>query len=211
MKKHLALVSAIAIMTTAIPALADGPSDSWYMSASGDITKPQNSTISGTSTGKVDYGFSSGGDLAAGYETGPVRGELELGYHALGIKDVTVGAGAKTSATGDMKIPTLMANAYYDLHNSTRFTPYIGGGLGMAHLEFPTGLGYGNTSGTDNRFAYQGMLGVSYSPESLPATDWSLGYRYLGTSAPQFTSATGHISADSLKTNSVELGFRYHF
>lgn len=211
MKRQLALVGAFAILTATIPAHADDHSDSWYVSGSGDITKPQNSTISGTSTGKVDYGFSSGGDMALGYQAGPVRGELELGYHALGIKNTTVGAGPETSASGDMKIPTLMANGYYDFHNSSRFTPYVGGGLGVAHLEFPTNLGFGNTSSTDNRFAYQGMVGVSYTPESLPATNWSLGYRYLGTSAPQFKTATGSISAESLKTNSVELGLRYHF
>ena len=211
MKKHLALVSVIAIMITAMPALADGPSDSWYMSASGDITKPQNSTISGTSAGKVNYGFSSGGDLAVGYDMSGFRSELEFGYHALGIKSVTVGAGPNASSSGDMKIPTLMINAYYDFHNSTRFTPYVGGGLGAAHLGFPTSSGFGNTGSSDNRFAYQAMTGLAYTPESMPATDWSVGYRYLGASAPQFTSATGHISADAMKTHSLEFGFRYHF
>ena len=150
--------------------------------------------------------------MAFGFADGGARVELEGGgYHALGIKKVVVGAVPNTNPKGDMKIATLMANAYYDFHNSTRFTPYIGGGVGAARIGFPENNGFANTHSTDNRFAYQGMMGVSYTPESLPSTDWSVGYRYLGTTAPTFKSATGSISADALKTSSLELDLKYHF
>lgn len=218
MKKCLALAGAITVMTAAMPALADDHSSSWYVGGSGGVTMPRNSTITGTSTGKVDYGFSSGGDLAFGYKpealnfsAGDVRAEIEGGYHALGLKKVVIGGVPNTNPKGDMKIMTVMANAYYDVHTSTPFTPYIGGGIGEAMLNFPKNNGFGNTKSGDNQLAYQFMTGVSYTPESMPSTDWSLGYRYLGSSAPQFTTAGGHVSSDALSTHSVELGFRYKF
>ena len=218
MNKYLALVGALAVMTAAAPAHADNRGGSWYMGASGDVTKPRNSTITGTSTGTADYGFSSGGDLAFGYEpeafnssTGDVRAEIEGGYHALGLNKVVVGGVPNASPKGDMKIMTIMANAYYDFHTSTPFTPYIGGGVGDAAISFPKGNGFGNTGGSDRKIAYQAMTGISYTPESMPSTDWSFGYRYLGTGAPQFRTAGGHISSNALSTSSAELGFRYHF
>ena len=212
MKKHLAFMGVLSLVTyVTTPAQAnDYNNNSWYISASGDISSPQNSSVSGTATGNVNYGFSSGGNLALGYETGPFRTELEGGYHALGLKNVTVG-GATTSASSDMKMTTLMVNGYYDFHNSSAFTPYIGAGLGWAHLNFPTNLGFGNTKGSDNRLAYQAMIGVSYTPPSMPNTDWFAGYHFLGTSSPSFATNTGSISVKPIRDHSFEVGFRYHF
>ena len=218
MKKKLAFACALGLMTAASSAFAESNGGSWYAGGSGGMTMPKNSTITGTTAGKADYGFSSGANLALGYrpeafmsDTGSVRTEIEGGYHALGLDKVTVGGVVNNNPKGDMKITTVMANAYYDFHTGTSFTPYIGGGIGDAMIDFPKSNGFGNTKSGDSQFAYQAMAGVSYTPESMPATDWSVGYRYLGTSSPDFKTAGGHISSDALSTNSVEIGFRYNF
>ena len=67
------------------------------------------------------------------------------------------------------------------------------------------------TKSSDNRLGYQFMTGVSYTPTSMPKTDWTLGYRYLGTTSPQFTTATGNVKLDALHASNLELGFKYHF
>lgn len=189
------------------------------MGVSGNLTVPQNSNISGATSGKVKYGFSSGGNVALGYEpsmfnssVGDVRAEFEAGYHALGVNKVIANGVTNSNPNGDFQMATFMGNVYYDFHTNTRFTPYIGAGLGDAHESFSKKNGLGNTSRNDDELAYQAMFGVSYTPESMPKTDWSLGYRYLGTTEPTFAAAGGtDVKFNSISTSNIELAFRYHF
>jgi len=212
MNKYLALVGALAVMTAAAPAHADNRGGSWYMGASGDVTKPRNSTITGTSTGTADYGFSSGGDLAFGYEpeafnssTGDVRAEIEGGYHALGLNKVVVGGVPNASPKGDMKIMTIMANAYYDFHTSTPFTPYIGGGVGDAAISFPKGNGFGNTGGSDRKIAYQ-VIRLSRCRPRTGRSDiaiWVPGRRSSGPRADIFHPTRSAPAARSLASGTI--------
>jgi hypothetical protein len=56
-----------------------------------------------------------------------------------------------------MSIPwAFMGNAYWDIETNTMFTPYLGLGIGAAHVDFDT------VGGEDDwEFAYQGMAGAS--------------------------------------------------
>ena len=143
--------------------------------------------------------------------TGDVRFEAEGGYHAFALDSITAGGVTTNKPNGDMKAETLMANAFYDLHTGSRFTPYIGAGIGEGHLQFPKNKGLTNTSDSDNVLAYQGMVGVSYTPESMPNTDLALGYRYLGFGKPSFNTPTGSTELSHVHENDVEFSFRYHF
>jgi len=216
--RFLAAVSLLATGFLATNAFAAGQSGPWYVGVSGDLSSPQSTNVTGTTTGNIDYKFSSGGNIAIGYEpqalknaTGDVRLEAEAGYHAFGLKDVTAGGVTNSNPTGDLKVATLMGNAYYDLHTGTQFTPYVGAGVGEAHIDFARNNGFGATQSSDNRLGYQFMTGVSYTPALMPKTDWSLGYRYLGTTSPQFTTATGNVKFDAIHASNFEIGFKYHF
>lgn len=59
-----------------------------------------------------------------------------------------------------------MANAYLDLDIGSRFTPYVGGGVGFSYHTMDTG------------FKYQGIVGVNYA--LCEKLDLSVDYRYLG-------------------------------
>jgi opacity protein-like surface antigen len=211
----------IALLVTgglATGAFAAEQDSSWYGSVSGDVAFPRDTAVTGTTDGNIKYKFSSGGNVALGYEpymlnnaTGDTRFEIEGGYHAFGLKDVTAGGVTNTSPTGDLKVMTLMGNAYYDLHTGTSFTPYIGAGVGDANIHLSKNNGFGAITSSDNRLGYQFMTGVSYTPQSMPHTDWSLGYRYLGTTSPQFTTSTGHVKLDAIHASNIEVGFKYHF
>ncbi|MCB1539177.1 MAG: porin family protein [Rhodospirillales bacterium] len=189
--------------------------DSFYVGAKGDIANPSNSSVSGSSTGKVKYGFSSGAGIVGGWQpealssdTGDVRFEGEASYHAMKLKNVL----ANTNPSGDLKAIALMGNAYYDFNTGTGFKPYVGAGVGQGFVKFPKGQGLGNSDSTQNVFAYQAMAGVSYTPESMPQTDWSLGYKYMGFEKPSFSDgAGGHVKLGSLHENAIEAGMRYHF
>ncbi|MBM3526017.1 MAG: OmpA family protein, partial [Alphaproteobacteria bacterium] len=67
--------------------------------------------------------------------------------------------------------------------------------------------------GTDNRFAYQGMIGVAYS--LTQQLKLSLDYRYFATLDPEFDARTAggaRTTVDSdYNAHAVMLGLRYHF
>jgi len=217
--KFLAAATLIASGLMATTAFAARQNGSWYAGISGDVSTLNSTNVTGATAGdNLKYKFSSGGNVAVGYEpqmfnngTGDVRLEVEGGYHAFGLKDVTAGGVENTSPNGDLRVATLMGNVYYDLHNSTSLTPYIGAGAGDAQINFAKNNGFGATTSSDNRFAYQFMAGVSYTMPSMPKVDWSLGYRFLGTTSPQFTTTTGDIKLDAIHASNAEIGLKYHF
>lgn len=195
-------------------AMAD-TSHPFYIGLQGNLAFPSDSDVSGATTGTVAYGTSSGIGAVVGWrpesmntDTGDVRAELEASYHAFGLDRVRT----NTNPGGDLKATTLMANAYYDFNLDSPIKPYIGAGVGQGFIKFPTGKGLTNTDSKDNVFAYQAMVGVSYTPESLPCTDWSLGYKYLGFEAPKFSTASAaDVKVSPLHESAIELGFRYNF
>jgi opacity protein-like surface antigen len=123
----------------------------------------------------------------------PSPGEERLFYDFTSTTDI------------NYKIHTLYFNAFVDWHNGTKFTPFIGGGLGASfvslrvfranHLSFrdqyinpedpedrgPQGVGSQTSSGyykgpAETRFSWHLSAGVSYSlTESI---DFELMYRY---------------------------------
>lgn len=205
---------AVSLLLFANAAQAADSSHPYYIGAKGDIAFPSKTDVKGASTGSVDYGFSSGAGVTLGWQppaldtsTGDVRAEFEAGYHAMGLDRVLT----NNNASGDFKATTLMGNVYYDVHTGSSFTPYVGAGLGQAFVRFPTGKGLGNTDDSDNVLAYQAMAGVSYTPESMPRTALSVGYKYLGFESPSFKTAGSHVKLDSPHESAVEFGVRYRF
>ena len=88
-----------------------------------------------------------GGGLAIGYDFDkrfdvPIRAEFEYVY----IGDIRSGefpgvskpTGSRIATFGSQKtdIQTLFLNAYYDIETGTMFTPYVGGGIGMAMFSY---------------------------------------------------------------------------
>lgn len=220
MKSYLPTIGLLAVSLAASGAYAGNHRQGeLYTSLSGDISYPHgNTNVTGSTSGTIKHSFSSGGNIALGYEPlemrsadGDVRFEVEGGYHALGLKDITIGGTTNSNPKGDLSVTTLMGNVYYDIRTNSNYTPYIGAGIGGARIGFDKSNGFSTTKSSDNQFAYQFMTGVSYTPDSMPNTDWSLGYRYLGTSGPSYKTTTGKVSFDNINESNIELGLRYHF
>ena len=76
---------------------------------------------------------------------------------------------------------SLMANGYYDFHfTDSSFTPYLGGGVGVASIGYDIG-GYTDAVATLTR---QFMAGVGYDID--PSTALTAGYRYFSGSDADF-------------------------
>ncbi len=158
----------------------------------------------GESTGKNklnDEVF--GASFAYGVKTGPIRTELELNWHD----------DAEEKDEGEkIKIEnnSVMLNAYYDIDTGTKFTPYVGAGLGMARLKVKhTGDDSDeNWSKSSNEFAWQLGAGVSYAATDNVSVD--LGYRYVDNGSFVIRDEEERNKWRS-RSNEFYLGVRYAF
>lgn len=164
----------------------------------------------GTMEFKPGFEFS----LSGGYNWGMLRLEGEVGYqkndidHISGcynglLGDVCV---SDISSSGDVTIYSFLANGYLDFVNSTAWTPYITGGIGVTKIEiddlkvdiFPIG------DSDDTVLAYQFGAGVTYTLNKNFAID--LKYRYIVMADPEFEGVDAEISI-----HHVYFGLRYTF
>ena len=136
---------------------------------------------------KYDWSDNIGGvRLAYGLEVpvwgGAFRPEIELGWNADAEKkssDPDFGDKEK------MKVSTYSAflNAYYDIHTGTFVTPYIGAGIGYAHIKskyqysneiYDDYVGY---KASEGNFAWNVGAGVAFALTDYLSVD--VGYKFI--------------------------------
>ena len=179
-KKCLVSVLGLALSGASIAAT---PVSGWYMAALGGVGYlPNNVSILGVNGADYDTAYNAGGAL--GYKSGPIRYEAEVIYMRGDAKAFNLAAVAQTGVSGDSEATAAMANIYYDFDDmSESFSPFIGLGIGYAHLSTtlnatgPTAVTTFKAS--DNVFAYQGTVGMTYNFSENAA--FTLAYSYLGT------------------------------
>lgn len=160
-------------------------------------------------------GTSFTGSLGLGYNWNddvPVRTELELGYRQF-EDDVSArpsGGGAVVSGKYTSRIATLMANAYWDFYNKTKFTPYLGAGLGVAAIDTKVSDSSGSVDNILATYALNVSAGCGYEVSDNVILD--LGYRYLRTGEASVESkATGNKMTGTPEAHEVTVGLRYEF
>ena len=163
---------------------------------------------------KTDTGYSL--SLALGYAPATTmtffqntRWELEYTYRKNDLNSV-----GGVALSGEISSNSGFFNLYYDFNNTSKWTPYIGAGVGMTNVEGNYGA---IVDFDDNVAAWQLMAGLAFAPETLPNTAWGLGYRYHDTfddvkfTTPTGTPAAGIASSYEYSNHSVELGARFRF
>jgi len=159
-----------------------------------------------------------GGALAAGYNFGPkfnapIRAEVEYALRSNSWNDKNGRVeGEAWSTKHTLNISTLFFNAYFDIPTGSPFTPYIGGGLGMAFNY--TGM-KGESVGEpvsrdryDTTFAWNAGAGVSYAFTENVSAD--LGYRFIGAGNREVKLGDTKISSTPY-INEFYLGGRFTF
>lgn len=165
----------------------------------------------GTVTHKSGNAF--GGAL--GYRVHPnVRAELEVTIRDNKVSTVDFTGTPFPFIDGDTRSTVTMVNAYYDLKTKTPFTPYVGGGIGMARITFenyrPEVAPTTSVSGGGHRFAYQAMLGILY--DISPRIALNLEYRYLKSNPIPIYSTLGDVDASAdYENDSALVGITYKF
>lgn len=180
------LVALFLLVALAMPALAKAEgmylAPKFLMSIQNTGTAERSSALAGSGISEYSQ-FTLGGALAAGYDFWPMhmvplRAELEF---AMRGNSETSWEGNLGSVKGTWNQSTLFANLYWDIHNDSPFTPWIGAGVGLAF----TYAGYdvhrgGVDMSMDDRFtnfAWNVGAGVAYSFNENFTID--AGYRYV--------------------------------
>ena len=169
-----------------------------------------------------------GGALAIGYDFNggysyPVRLELEVAMREkVNYSEKFANAFSDWAKMDyEIDVATLFANIYFDFHNKTDFTPYIGGGMGAARLKASTkfstngssylasmyrDMGFDKSETTWN-FAWNVGAGVAYTMTESISLD--LGYRYADFGS--MTIVKGINDKYDITGHEVLLGARFSF
>lgn len=161
----------------------------------------------------TDTGFGING--AAGYRFDDARVELEVAYTNNDVNGVTVNNLAEIPLDGGIESAQVMVNGYYDIPTNSRFSPYIGGGVGVATLtandvetNIP-GLGALALDDTGASFVFQAKAGVAYAINDQASA--FVGYRLHGLPGQNFRAFDADFDADTVLIHSIQLGARYEF
>jgi len=156
------------------------------------------------------------------------RGEIEFSYRNNDVRSLTadvpkISAFPEGTVSGDISAYALMVNVLKDLDfiGGDWVTPYVGGGVGFAHLDADfvgvrtlglNGLNNIVVDDSDRRFAYQGIAGLAFKLAESLSLDVS--YRYFGTLDPKFgglLQGTPFTYEGSYGNHSAFAGLRWNF
>ena len=121
------------------------------------------------------------------------------------------------SLSGDISVLTFMGNVYYDFDLGSGWTPYVGGGLGVASISLASKSAASGRTLADDKdtvFAYQagGGVGYEFATSEDHAITVSLDWRYFRTADPTFKgSVTGAAFDTEIGGHEISLGLRYGF
>lgn len=123
----------------------------------------------------------------------------------------------------ELRSQSLMLNGYYDFKNTSKFTPYLGAGVGVTRIKNKQSLNpeffieSDSQSDTSNTFTWSANVGVAYQVTENVALD--LGYRYVDAGEIEFNTNNSvffgpnsdmKTTAD-LVSHDYSLGIRYNF
>jgi opacity protein-like surface antigen len=224
MKKNLLIIAAL--ITLIMPAIcsATPPRPGPYVSGFAGISVPRDTNVTTSSfpdtfNDRVEFdpGAYVGG--TGGFDFGYLRLEGELSYRYSEIEAITdKNAGFQfRNVDGNLGAFAMMANAYFDLHNASPVTPYLGGGIGMAILHLSDTFGVDPQGGgdflyaeeDDAVFAYQVGAGLEIALNPILSLD--VGYRYFGTSEARFESGFTGTTDLKFESHNAMVGVRVKF
>lgn len=206
--RHLSLIAVAFLLLWRAPASAEGV----YIGAHGGSNLAFGSDIDDSANGLqeiwYDPGFGVGGTL--GYKWSfPLRTEGEFTYRRNKVDEIEI-SGSDIEASGNVTSMSIMANAFYDFENSSRWTPYVGGGLGAAKVSW-NDVEAGVREIDDDRWLFAAQIGAGVSFAITEAFLLSLDYRVLATEEVEIDDDSGDDIELGYVNSTIWLGLRYQF
>lgn len=223
MKTQRLAATALLLATTGLTGAAMAAEPAPYIGLQGAATFLHNADNSGSGV-NITSQYKAGYDVSGivGWNTGQDwRIEAEVGYRRNSLdkatitNDISLGPLPPAAAHGHVSTTDVMGNVWYDFDMGNGWKPYVGGGIGWAHIKFnnvSADIGGNSTllaNDSTNVFAYQVGAGIGY--ELAPRTTLSLDYRFFGTATPTLHLVDGTSFDSQYRTNNVGLSLRYRF
>lgn len=206
MKRLLAILILAAMLAMPQMAAAEGTgmylAPKFLMSIQNTGVVSRSWTLAGSGVDEYSQ-FTLGGALAIGLDLWeqqmiPLRLEVEFALRGDSEQDWTDNGRFTSQVKGLWNNSTLFANAFWDFHNDSPFTPYLGAGIGMAfnYTGYEVTLKNGETYSADDRFtnlAWNVGAGFSYDLNDFIALDAS--YRFVGLGYNEVSKTVDGITA----------------
>ncbi len=207
----------------------------WYLTIGAGAQTPSDQTVNSNGTlvspfftpllynfgnnnsTKLDLGGGFSGDVGVGYDFGALRTEITYGYSRASLNAVgaanPIGLGVfgivpfTNNVSGIINKNDVLWSLYYDFENNSRWTPYIGGGIGYTNLSTPSFSlnGFPTNSVNKGLFGWQAKVGVSYAMSYN--SDIYLEGVYQGAGG----YSSENLTFDSFNSWGGKVGFRYRF
>lgn len=155
-------------------------------------------------------GFSA--EVGVGYDFGALRTELSYSYDGARLGSYSDASGSVAYTGGQQGTTTLLLNAYWDIQTDSRWTPYLGAGIGYGwQNQANSGDQLGNRyqGYRAGAVAWQAKAGVSYS--LTPRGDLFAEVVYRGLGGFTAADAEASYSYDSFNRLGFQLGSRWRF
>lgn len=235
MNKSVILIGALATAVSVPTLAADGVLKDAYVSVKigANITDLNADRLSSPLTSEY-YDLSSDdnkslviGAVAFGWNLEPslhvpVRTELEYSVQEAHRFDSTyIFSGGYLKDSLKLNQQSIMWNTYIDWKNKTKFTPYLGVGIGATRIyakstlsrEIAEPINFGTTSRSNDNFVWSVGVGTSYAITPNLVAD--LSYKYIDSGKfTQYYSIFGTNDVTTnykLSANNFALGLRYSF
>ena len=142
-------------------------------------------------------------------------------FHSKEVSTNTIGD--KFEIDYKTKISTLMFNTYKNIITVDRFTPFIGGGVGVSFLhDKASGVGYNlghgivaildsTSSQAVTRFSYKLTAGVDIKLNENTVLDISYNYLNLGCNRPRILEGVNNMEARDYLVHNLVISARFNF
>jgi opacity protein-like surface antigen len=216
-------IVAFGLLATVVPAVAQAQEDKFYLK--GDLgaawtmetSLADISRSTGPQSGEVTFDTGARFGAVGGYKvTDWFAVEAELG---LCVSPLRSAEGLAPTVSGELFNLPFLANVHFQYPNRSRFTPYVGGGVGgsiaLLHAD-PIVLSrneiftvFRTLQGTESTvvFAYQAFAGVEYALNRNMSV--GLEYHFFGTTGPEWDAFQIRFGATEVHSASVSFSYRF--
>lgn len=216
MKKHAIIISGIVALSAA--GNVQAADKSWYVSGQVGVRAVEEQTISaggGTISLEQHNGLYASAAIGRYFNQSGIgfRGEIETAWRDAGRISRFDVNNVATPVTGDgLSALSVMANGIVDFNNQSRFTPYLGAGVGIISLDGDINAGANMISDSTTAFGVQAIGGVDTRISDTVSLFADL--RYQKAINPSLTlvgsAGSGDVAVD-YDSYTVGVGIRFRF
>ncbi len=156
-----------------------------------------------------DPGFVVGGTF--GYKFSfQMRLEGDLSYRRNQVDEFEI-LGRSQSGDGNVNSTAFLVNAFYDFDNNSRWTPYVGGGVGLARVEWDGVEASGGARLDDDVYLGAAQLGGGVAFRVTENFDLTADYRAFATGIAEIDDQNGDEVEIDYVSSSIIFGVRVRF